>query len=239
MLLLQQEGKLKSAQKGHESLKKKSEALKKVFRQVTIKIFETNKRIGAHFTQAMLSLAGANFAAGDFQGAVTDQVKSKSSARLTVSGDNIAGVHLPKFSLRSKVSKEENDKVMLGLTAEEKLNSCRDNFSEYLKVLVSIASLQTQFVALDEIIKIVNRRVNALEYVVIPKIEKTISFIEKELEEQEREDLFRRKRISDNKKKLKQTQAEQKLPESSQPDCEGDTTDHTNMLEESDDDVVF
>ena len=65
---------------------------------------------------------------------------------------------------------------------------------------MDIASLQTQYFTLDEVIKITNRRVNALEFVVIPRIDWTIKYIEKELDERDREDFFRLKRVQDKKK---------------------------------------
>ena len=51
--------------------------------------------------------------------------------------------------------------------------------------------MQTSFAKLDEAIKVTNRRVNALEYVVIPRIENTINYIMSELDEMEREEMFR------------------------------------------------
>ena len=93
---------------------------------------------------------------------------------------------------------------MLGLTGGgQAIQKCKDRFQRFLKQLVDIASLQTQFVTLDEVIKVTNRRVNALEYVVIPRIEFTISYIEKELDEESREDFFRLKKITDKKKEDK------------------------------------
>ena len=45
-----------------------------------------------------------------------------------------------------------------------------------------------------------NRRVNAIEHVVIPKIENTINFISSELDEQDREEFFRLKKVQGKKK---------------------------------------
>ena len=44
---------------------------------------------------------------------------------------------------------------------------------------------------LDEVIKITNRRVNAIEHVVRPRIENTISYINSELDELDREEFYR------------------------------------------------
>lgn len=52
-------------------------------------------------------------------------------------------------------------------------------------------------------IKITNRRVNAIEHVIIPRIDNTIRFIISELDEQDREEFFRLKKIQ-GKKKLAQ-----------------------------------
>ena len=57
---------------------------------------------------------------------------------------------------------------------------------------------------LDEVIKVTSRRVNALEHVVIPRIQSYIQYIKKVLDEQAREDFFRLKKLTDKKKRLKE-----------------------------------
>jgi V-type H+-transporting ATPase subunit D len=45
-----------------------------------------------------------------------------------------------------------------------------------------------------------NRRVNAIEYIIIPKVENTIRYIQSELDEQDREEFYRLKKIQGKKK---------------------------------------
>jgi len=59
---------------------------------------------------------------------------------------------------------------------------------------------QISFVTLDEVIKTTNRRVNAIEHVIIPKIERTLAYIISELDELEREKFYRLKKVQDKKK---------------------------------------
>lgn len=67
-----------------------------------------------------------------------------------------------------------------------------------IEVLVALANLQTAFYTLDNALKVTNRRVNALENVVKPKLENTISYIKGELDELEREEFFRLKKVQKN-----------------------------------------
>ena len=68
-------------------------------------------------------------------------------------------------------------------------------------MLVELASLQTAFVTLDAAIKTTNRRVNALDNVVRPRLEATIAYIKGELDELEREEFFRLKKVQAKKKR--------------------------------------
>jgi V-type H+-transporting ATPase subunit D len=200
--------KLVGAKKGFDLLKKKADALKKKQREIMIKILEKKKHMGTDYNEAILSLAEANFAAGDFQRNVMDSVKAKSTVRLNMDSSNVAGVLLPMFHVRGGDDEDADAAGMLGLTGGgQAIKKCKEKFKQFLIILVQIAGLQTQFVTIDEVIKITNRRVNALEYIIIPRIAGTIRYIDKELDEMAREDFFRLKKVTDNKKKLKLKEA--------------------------------
>ncbi|KAJ7344717.1 hypothetical protein JRQ81_000667 [Phrynocephalus forsythii] len=95
--------------------------------------------------------------------------------------------------------------------------------------------IQTSFVTLDEAIKITNRRVNAIEHVIIPRIERTLSYIITELDEREREEFYRLKKIQEKKKALKEKNA--KLQESRK--VAGESEPANLLAEEKDEDLLF
>merc|ERR1712115_390097 len=80
------------------------------------------------------------------------------------------------------------------------INACRETYLRAVQQLVKLASLQTAFKTLDEEIKMTSRRVNALEYVLIPRIEEIIHYITQEMDEQSREEFFRVKKVVEKKK---------------------------------------
>merc|ERR1712176_1416729 len=80
------------------------------------------------------------------------------------------------------------------------INACRETYVKAVTQLIKLASLQTAFKTLDEEIKMTSRRVNALEYVLIPRIEDIIAYIIQEMDEQAREEFFRVKKVVEKKK---------------------------------------
>ena len=67
MTMQLQKLRLKGAQKGHELLKRKVDALKKRFHEIMIKLIDIKKSMGKPFNDALMSLAEANYAAGEFR----------------------------------------------------------------------------------------------------------------------------------------------------------------------------
>jgi len=208
--------KLASAQKGHSLLKRKSDALSVRFRQILQRIHQAKTAMGASLRQAYFGLAEVNYAAGDISFAVRERVQGGAAAKVRARMENVSGVQLPVFQLVSEGSVGSNssgaggegsplgspnaNQEWLGRGGQQ-VARCRDSFTKTLAALVELASLQTAFFVLDEVIRVTNRRVNALEYVMIPRLEATINYISSELDEQDREDFFRLKKVQNNKKK--------------------------------------
>src|ERR1700730_11216732 len=79
----------------------------------------------------------------------------------------------------------------LGRGGQQVINA-RKVYAKAIETLVELASLQTAFTILDEVIRATNRRVNAIEHVIIPRLDNTIKYIMSELDEMDREEYFRR-----------------------------------------------
>jgi V-type H+-transporting ATPase subunit D len=198
---------LKGAQTGRNLLKKKADALTMRFRHILKRIIETKTLMGEVMREAALSLAEAKFTMGDFSQQILQNV-NKASIKVKARRDNVAGVQLPVF----ESFKDGNPSMNLtGLSrGGQQMKKLRENYEKAIEVLIDLASLQSSFLTLDEVIKATNRRVNAIEHVIIPKIENTVRYIISELDELEREEFFRLKKVQERNRKIK---AEQRAKE--------------------------
>ncbi|KAI5392356.1 hypothetical protein KIW84_076948, partial [Lathyrus oleraceus] len=191
---------LVGATRGHALLKKKSDALTVQFRQILKKIVSTKESMGDIMKTSSFALTEAKYVAGDnIKHVVLENVK-EASLRVRSRTENVAGVKLPKFDYTADGEASKNDLTGLARGGQQ-VQQCRVAYIKAIEVLVELASLQTSFLTLDDAIKTTNRRVNALENVVKPRLENTISYIKGELDELEREDFFRLKKIQGYKRR--------------------------------------
>mmetsp|Transcript_1207 Transcript_1207/g.3998 ORF Transcript_1207/g.3998 Transcript_1207/m.3998 type:complete len:253 (-) Transcript_1207:145-903(-) len=191
---------LAAAKKGHTLLKKKADALTMRYRQILKKISTAKGRMGVLLKDSAFALTEAKYAAGEqMKHTVMDGV-GQATVRVKASVDNVAGVKIPRFAPAVATADARTDMTGLGQGGQQ-ISRCRESYLAAVELLVELASLQTAFVTLDEAIKTTNRRVNALENVVTPRLENTVAYIKGELDELEREEFFRLKKVQAVKKK--------------------------------------
>nr|CCC93548.1 unnamed protein product [Trypanosoma congolense IL3000] len=232
MSLIAFKARLKGAQKGHSLLKKKADALAFRYRTVMDELRRAKLDVADQIKSSYFTITQAQFIAGDISLAVQESLKLPTYALTlrvdNVAGvrvpgfsertrheDPAVGVGAQHGGRAGKGGSQNYDmygnasagKQQVASAAGigrggEQLREARAAFSETLKLLVKIASLQVSWVTLDNAQKVTSRRVNALEKVVVPRMENTLNYITSELDEQEREEFFRLKMVQKKKKAI-------------------------------------
>lgn len=200
MALMQFKARVVGAKKGWQLLKKKRDALKTRFQAMLREIIDCKKQLGPMMVDCAFSIAKAEWASEtEFASSILSRVK-KPSVTVKISSENVAGVHLPTFIPLHDETKDASLETLGIARGGQVLQSSQEQHRLALILFVKLASLQTSFKTLDEEIKMTSRRVAALEYVVIPKIEEVIAWIKQEMDEMEREEFFRVKKVVEKKK---------------------------------------
>lgn len=110
---------------------------------------------------AAFSLAEVTYAVGGDIGYQVQESAKQARFRVRTKQENVSGVFLPQFE--SYTSDAANDFALTGLgKGGQQVQRSRETYARAVETLVELASLQTAFVILDEVIKVVNRRVNAM-----------------------------------------------------------------------------
>eukprot|EP00929_Paragymnodinium_shiwhaense_P030194 TRINITY_DN1714_c0_g1_i1.p1 TRINITY_DN1714_c0_g1~~TRINITY_DN1714_c0_g1_i1.p1 ORF type:complete len:263 (-),score=103.99 TRINITY_DN1714_c0_g1_i1:104-892(-) len=203
---------LGGAKKGFSLLKKKRDALKARFQGILKEIVDTKLKVGEGLKEGAFALAKSHWAnSSDIASTVIERC-SKPSVTCSLKSDNIAGVSIPTFKVVVDASKA--DPATIGMEqGGAVVNATRATYLQAVQELVRLASLQTMFNTLDLEIKMTSRRVNALEYVLIPRIADICHYITQEMDEEAREEFFRVKKVVDKKKQKLEKEKIQELKE--------------------------
>jgi len=192
MELLEIRKKLILAEKGHKLLEEKRDALVEKFFGIIDKRNQLSKRLDEDFKSAFLSLLHSQMIMGEKKVEETSH-QTKDIGEISFEKENIMGVKIPAMK---KDAVKNNWNPLYSLTETcAKLDDSQKKFSELLLNLLDLADLEGRIKSLAVEIEKTKRRVNVLENNLIPKLHATQKYIEMQLEEREREDFFRRKRI--------------------------------------------
>ena len=196
MELTRLKGRLKTAQRGHKLLKDKRDELVKQF----MNIVKENKRL-RQICERMLGEAQNDFMLS--RASISDQIIEeslmypKNRIRLDVQTRNIMGVRVPVITNIDDTERDPNIYPYGILSTAAELDSALYNITEVLPYLIRLAEKEKTVQLMASEIERTRRRVNALEYVMIPQFEETIKYITMKLDENERGNTSRLMKVKD------------------------------------------
>lgn len=187
---------LRTATRGHKLLKDKRDALMKQFLEVVRRSRELRKRVEQGLAQAngAFALAAAVMSPEMLEQAL---LYPKQSVELEVDFRNRMSVRVPVYSFHPR-TEDPADIFPYGFAQTSgQLDQALEGLNAVLRDMLELAQAEKTLQLLAQDIEKTRRRVNALEYVMIPDLQKNIRYISMKLEENERGSITRLMKVKD------------------------------------------
>ncbi len=187
---------LRTARRGHKLLKDKRDELMKQF----LDIMRRNRVLREAVEKHVMRVHGAfTVASALMSPELLEQalLHPKQSVNLEIGYKNIMSVNVPVYTYKTR----NNDKADIYpygyLQTSGELDDALTALSDVFSELLELAQIEKSMQLLAQEIEKTRRRVNALEYVMIPQLEETIRYITMKLDENERGNLTRLMKVKD------------------------------------------
>ncbi|PIZ71907.1 V-type ATP synthase subunit D [Candidatus Peregrinibacteria bacterium CG_4_10_14_0_2_um_filter_43_11] len=181
MAMLGLKKKIISAKRGHKLLKDKQDGLMQKFMEVIREARRMREDVEQKLGKAFKNFIRANALMGEafLEGAL---LYSTAIMKLEVETKNVMSVRIPQFTVKSS-----GEVVNYGfLQTSGELDMALKSLQDVFPLLVQLAEIEKSAEALADELEKTRRRVNALEYRMIPDLQDTIKFISMKLGEMER-----------------------------------------------------
>ncbi|MDA0877448.1 MAG: V-type ATP synthase subunit D [archaeon] len=191
--LIKLKGRIKQTRNGYKLLKMKRDGLFHEFRTLLTEMIAAKQELTEAYRLAKTRIDLANAIEGGLAVRAA-AIANSAHPEVEVERRNIMGVVVPNVSgtnLRSTF--EERGIGFIG--SSPYIDEASDAFGDLIEKMVKAAEMEATLKRLLEEIEATKRRVNALEFKVIPELEEAKVFIQLRLEEMEREETFRLKRF--------------------------------------------
>ena len=184
MMLKQLKGRLKTARRGHKLMKDKRDELMRRFMDIVRLNKELRERVEQGLTASFASL---QVASAIMSPEVLEQalLYPRQSVELGVEFKNIMSVNVPEYSFRTK-NNDPSEIYPYGFAQTSgELDDALEQMAKVFEDMLQLAQVEKTMQLLAEEIEKTRRRVNALEYVMIPELEENIRYITMKLEDNE------------------------------------------------------
>lgn len=196
MELTRLKGRLKTASRGHKLLKDKRDELMKQFMEVVRRNKELRRRVeeGLQQANAAFTVASAVMSPEMLEQAL---LYPKQSVELDVRFRNIMSVDVPVYEYRTR-NDDPTEIYPYGFAQTSgELDTALEALNAVLRDMLELAEVEKTMQLLAQDIEKTRRRVNALEYVMIPQMQESIRYISMKLEENERGNITRLMKVKE------------------------------------------
>ncbi|MFB6192523.1 MAG: V-type ATP synthase subunit D [Haloarculaceae archaeon] len=191
------EDRIELSERGHDTLEKKRDGLIMEFMDILDQAQEVRENLDDRYEEAQRAIDMARAMEGDV--AVRGAASAlKEHPEITTESKNIMGVVVPQIE-SSKVRKSLDERGYGVLGTSARIDEAADSYEKLLETIILAAEVETAMKKMLEEIETTKRRVNALEFKLLPELRGAKDYIEQKLEEQEREEIFRMKKIKNKK----------------------------------------
>ena len=188
MELIETKRKIKLSKSGYKLLKMKRDGLIMEFFELLPKVKDLRSQLSALYSDAMEKLAIA--VAADGKTALESAANCLNKApEVELSSKNIMGVVVPSVEVTA-VEKSLEDRGYGLIGTSIRVDEAVHAFEKLSEMIILAAEGETTMKKLLDEIESTKRRVNALEFKVIPNLEEIAKYISFRLEELERESIF-------------------------------------------------
>lgn len=188
--------KIELAENGHEILEKKRDGLIHEFMQIANDAQDMNKELADLYSQAKLKMMLAKIYDGE-DTIEANAMSVKTQPYIETDTQNIMGVLVPEIKSETKIEKSLLDREYGITSASSRIDSVAEKYEKLLQKVVETAETQTKMLKLLDEIEKTKRRVNGLEHKIIPDMNDSLDQVSQTLEEREREETFRMKKVKE------------------------------------------
>ena len=196
MELTRLKGKLKTSIRGHKLLKDKRDELMKQFLDTVREVRELRAQVESELMKVHGSFTVASAL---MSGPAMEQalMYPKQSVELEMTFKNVMSVSVPTYHFKTR-TEDSSDIFPYGYAnTSGELDAAVEALGTVFQSMLKLAQIEKTAQLLAEEIEKTRRRVNALEYVVIPQTKENIRYIAMKLDENDRANTTRLMKVKD------------------------------------------